>query len=84
MLRRRAFEGGLSARMVGVQSVGRGTRRDGQVSRDAWMVNGKMVLEAGEDANSVSAQIDPWRAVNLTNALLAAAGPEARVSTPLN
>lgn len=80
VLRRRAFDGGLSARIVGVQSAGRGIGREGQVSRDAWIVNVKIVVEVGEDAYPVSVEMDSWRAVRFSKALRAVDGPADPVS----
>lgn len=44
--------------MVSAQSAGGGIGREGQVSRDARIANVEIVIEAGEDANSVSAEMD--------------------------
>lgn len=44
--------------MVSAQSAGRGIGREGQVSRDARIANVKVVMEAGEDANSVSVEME--------------------------
>lgn len=57
--------------MAGVQFVGSGMRRGGQVRNDTWSLNVKMSLGQGENAKVVSVKIFPWREVRFSRAFRA-------------